>query len=58
MKLAIPDPEIRDIFGTQIMEFFKENVKKDGETYFHVQEDSENEGKDISGYLYRSGLAA
>lgn len=32
MKLAIPNLEIRDIFETQIMEFFKENVKKDGET--------------------------
>jgi len=32
MKLAIPNLEIRDIFETQIMEFFKENVRKDGET--------------------------
>lgn len=32
MKLAIPNLEIRDIFETKIMEFFKENVKKDGET--------------------------
>lgn len=32
MKLAIPNLEIRDIFETQIIEFFKENVKKDGET--------------------------
>ena len=31
MKLAIPNPEIRDIFVVQIMEFFKENVRKDGE---------------------------
>ena len=31
-KLAIPNLEIRDIFETQIMEFFKENVRKDGET--------------------------
>lgn len=31
MKLAIPNLEIRDIYETQIMEFFKENVKKDGE---------------------------
>lgn len=31
-KLAIPNLEIRDIFKTQIMEFFKENVKKDGVT--------------------------
>lgn len=27
-KLAIPNLEIRDIFQTQIMEYFKESVKK------------------------------
>ena len=27
-KLAIPNLAIRDIFQTQIMEYFKENVKK------------------------------
>ena len=32
MKLAIPNLAIRDIFETQIMEFFKENVRKDGDT--------------------------
>lgn len=32
MKLAIPNLEIRDIFITQIMEFFQENVREDGET--------------------------
>lgn len=32
MKLAIPNLEIRDIFVTQIMEFFKENVREDGDT--------------------------
>ncbi|KAI4439097.1 hypothetical protein FMM80_01585 [Schaedlerella arabinosiphila] len=32
MKLAIPNLEIRDIYVTQIMEFFKENVRKDGDT--------------------------
>ena len=31
MRLAIPNLEIRDIFETQIMEFFKENVREDGE---------------------------
>ena len=31
-KLAIPNLEIRDIFETQIMEYFKESVKKDGDT--------------------------
>lgn len=32
MKLAIPNLEIRDIYVTQIMEFFKECVRKDGDT--------------------------
>ena len=32
MKLAIPNLAIRDIFETQIMEYFKEKVRKDGET--------------------------
>ena len=32
MKLVIPNLEIRDIFVTQIMEFFEESVKKDGDT--------------------------
>lgn len=31
-KLAIPNLEIRDIFQTQIMEYFKESVAKDGDT--------------------------
>lgn len=31
MKLAIPNLEIRDIFETKIMEFFKENVREDGD---------------------------
>lgn len=31
-RLAIPNLEIRDIFATQIMELFKEDVKEDGET--------------------------
>lgn len=31
-KLAIPNREIRDIFVTQIMEYFKETVQKDGYT--------------------------
>ncbi len=30
--LAIPNMEIRSIFATQIMDFFRENVKKDGES--------------------------
>ena len=32
MRLAIPNLEIRDIFVTQIMELFQENVREDGET--------------------------
>lgn len=31
-RLKIPNLEIRDIFRTQIMEYFKESVKKDGDT--------------------------
>lgn len=31
-KLAIPNLEIRDIFKTQIMEYFKESIEKDGNT--------------------------
>lgn len=31
MKLAIPNLTVRDVFVTQIMEFFKENVREDGE---------------------------
>ena len=32
MKLVIPNLEIRDIFVTQIMDFFEETVQKDGDT--------------------------
>lgn len=32
LQLAIPNMEIRDIFKTQIMEYFKETVRKNGET--------------------------
>ena len=31
-RLVIPNMEIRDIFTTQIMEYFRENIKEDGET--------------------------
>lgn len=31
-KLVIPNQEIRNIFEVQIIEYFKENVRKDGET--------------------------
>ncbi len=32
MKLAIPNLAVRDVFVTQIMDFFKENVREDGDT--------------------------
>lgn len=32
VPLSIPNMEIRDIFRTQILDLFKENTKKDGET--------------------------
>ena len=32
IRLAIPNREIRDIFATQIMSWFKETVARDGET--------------------------
>ena len=59
MKLAIPNREIRDIFETQIMEFFKENVKKDGEmlTRFCAalqNEEIENVEKIFTEYLRKT----
>ena len=41
-KLVIPNLEIRDIFKTQIMEYFKEGVKKDGDTLSHFCEALKN----------------
>ena len=32
MRLAIPNQEIREIYVSQIIEFFKENVREDGDT--------------------------
>ena len=59
MKLAIPNREIRDIFETQIMEFFKENVKRDGEMLTHFcdalqNEDTENIEKLFTEYLRKT----
>lgn len=59
MKLAIPNREIRDIFETQIMEFFKENVKKDGEMLIRFctalqNEDTENVEKIFTEYLRKT----
>lgn len=59
MKLAIPNLEIRDIYETQIMEFFKENVKKDGETLNRFCDalqngDAENVEKIFNKYLRKT----
>ena len=42
-RLAIPNREIRNIFTTQIMQLFRENVKKDGELLNRFCEALENE---------------
>lgn len=59
MKLAIPNLEIRDIYETQIMEFFKENVKKDGEMLNRFCDalqngDAENVEKIFNEYLRKT----
>ncbi|WP_286153824.1 PD-(D/E)XK nuclease domain-containing protein, partial [Sporofaciens musculi] len=59
MKLAIPNLEIRDIFETQIMEFFKENVREDGEMLNRFcdalqNEDVENVEKIFTEYLRKT----
>ncbi len=59
MKLAIPNLEIRDIFETQIMEFFKENVREDGETLSRFCDalqkgDAENVERIFTKYLKRT----
>ena len=59
MKLAIPNLEIRDIFVTQIMEFFRENVREDGDTLNCFcdalqNEDPENVEKIFTEYLRRT----
>ncbi len=59
MKLAIPNLEIRDIYVTQIMEFFKENVREDGEMLNRFcdalqNEDAENVEKIFTEYLRRT----
>ena len=59
MKLAIPNLEIRDIFETQIMEFFKENVREDGELLNRFcdalqNEDIENVEKIFTQYLKKT----
>ena len=59
MKLAIPNLEIRDIFVAQIMEFFKDNVREDGDTLNRFCEalqngDPENVEKIFTEYLKRT----
>ena len=59
MKLAIPNLEIRDIFETQIMVFFKENVREDGEMLNRFcdalqNEDAENVEKIFTEYLRKT----
>ena len=59
MKLAIPNLEIRDIYVTQIMEFFKENVREDGDTLKRFcdalrNEDTENVEKIFTEYLRKT----
>jgi hypothetical protein len=59
MKLAIPNLEIRDIYVTQIMEFFKENVQEDGDTLNRFcdalrNKDVENVEKIFTEYLRRT----
>ena len=59
MKLAIPNLEIRDIYVTQIMEFFKENVREDGDTLNRFcdalqNEDPENVEKIFAEYLRKT----
>ena len=59
MKLAIPNLEIRDIYVTQIMEFFKENVREDGDTLNRFcdalrNKDEENVEKIFTEYLRKT----
>ena len=59
MKLAIPNLEIRDIYVTQIMEFFKENVQEDGDMLDRFcdalrNKDVENVEKIFTEYLRRT----
>ncbi len=59
MKLAIPNLAVRDIFVTQIMEYFKENVREDGETLNRFCEalqngEAENVERIFTKYLRRT----
>ena len=58
-KLAIPNLEVRDIFKTQIMEYFKEGVAKDGDTLKQLCDalkggDAEKVERLFEGYLTKT----
>ena len=58
-KLAIPNLEVRDIFKTQIMEYFKEGVAKDGDTLKQLCDalkggDTEKVERLFEGYLKKT----
>lgn len=59
MKLAIPNLAVRDVFVTQIMEFFQENVREDGNTlngFCQALQDgnAEDVEKIFAGYLKKT----
>lgn len=59
LRLAIPNMEIREIFTTQIMDFFRENVKKNGkelETLCQALQNGDPEGveRQFGSYLKRT----
>lgn len=58
-KLAIPNLEVRDIFKTQIMEYFKEGVAKEGDTLKQLCDalkggDAEKVERLFEGYLKKT----
>ena len=58
-KLAIPNLEVRDIFKTHIMEYFKEGVAKDGDTLKQLCDalkggDAEKVERLFEGYLKKT----
>ena len=55
-KLAIPNLEIRNIFETQIMEYFKESVTKDGDTLSRFCDALKNGEKGKVGEIFESYL--
>ena len=55
-KLAIPNLEVRDIFETQIMEYFKERVKKDGDTLSRFCDALKNGEETMVGEIFESYL--